>query len=126
MQALFNTFIGKTGDVEDTKENTKEQYGEQYETLEVPGDQTINQIQRKTRLIKEFKKYVENADERMIYYHYIINTKIYRGYKKEGDNITGIIIETYEIRPGFFGGLYEYKIAENPDDFFRILAILDM
>lgn len=84
MQSLFYALTGRGDEQHPQPKDTDMQVEskEVFESLEVPGDQTINQIQRKTRLINEFKTYIENANNKTIYYHYIIDTEIYEGVAK--------------------------------------------
>jgi hypothetical protein len=124
MQSLFYTLIGK----EEPQQQHQQHLVQVFELLEAPGDQTINQIQRKIRLMNEFKLYIEkaNTNNKTIYYRYIVNTEIHEGFKREGEGLVGTIREIYVIKPGFFGNLYEYKTSENVDDIFITLALLEL
>jgi hypothetical protein len=119
MQSLFYAIIGK-GDQEELKEESTKK--EDYETLECPEDQTINQIHRKIKLLNDFKNYILKAktNHHAVYYRYIINTTIHE-YEHENDTS---VVST--ILPGIFGKLNEYRTSDISDDIFRSLSLLDL
>jgi hypothetical protein len=98
MKSIYDTLVGKN--IEDLHPQ------EEFETLECPENQTIIQIHRKIKLLNEFKKYIEYADQNTVYYRYIINTQI---YERRGTNAETYII-TQSLLGKIFGGLCEWRI----------------
>lgn len=83
-----------------------------------PESQTIQQIYRRIKCLNEFKEYIEraNSDKNTIYYRYIVNTTIH-----ENDQVI------YTILPGvFIRKLYPYLTSQDPDDFIRTLAFMEL
>jgi hypothetical protein len=90
-----------------------------FEILGCPEAQTIVQIQRKSKFITGFKQYIANANDKTVYYNYIINTTIHeREYDKP-------VVYTILASP-FFGKLYPYKTFQDPDEFFRTMIFMEL
>ncbi len=103
MKSLFNTIMGNSNSITEPEP-------EQFVFVNCSDNNIINQIHRKIKLLNDFKKYIETADETTIYYKYIINTKIY-----DSDN------DTHIVSMGLFGGLYENRLTSNTEQFLSLL-----
>jgi hypothetical protein len=101
MQTLYGLIGGK--DPEDKINVPKED----FETLDCPGDQTINQIHRKIKLLIEFKEYIKQSYryQNSVFYKYIINTTIHEFEDKK-----------QIVLPNLFGTLHIYNISSDFDE----------
>jgi hypothetical protein len=100
-------------------QQSKLQPRDDFETLGCPEAQTIVQIQRKNKFITEFKNYIANANDKTVYYRYILNTTIHEyEYDKP-------VVHTILASP-FIGKLYPYKTSQDPDEFFRMMAFMEL
>ena len=105
---LFNALVGSSYPTDAPTVSPSVQEPESFVLVDYLNNSTINQIQRKIRLLNEFKQYIQNTDETTVYYNYIKGTQMH--YRSS----------VYMVSVGIFGGLYESRIS-GAEDFFELL-----
>ncbi len=123
MQSLLYGLLTVTllGKGEEQSVKVIEPVKDDFENLDLPEDQfhqILNQVHKKIKLLDEFKTYIEKTKSNTVYYKYIVNTTIHEYNNNYPD--------VYKVLPGIFGNLYEYRISENLDDYFKTLAFLEL
>jgi len=101
----------------DNSEITVDGGKETFEKLPEPVDYTILHVTRKLRMHQEFRNYIANADDKTIYYNYIIGTDITEFFEGE--------VIKYKILANLFGTLHTY-LFNNKQDLFITLSMLEL
>jgi hypothetical protein len=104
---------------DDKPQEPKKIQKDDYETLGCPEEQTINQIHRKIKCLNEFKQYINGANKNTVYFRCILNTTIHE--REYGSPVVYTILAS-----PFFGKLYPYKTSQDPDEFFKTLAFMEL